>query len=257
MNIENNEILITGGGSGLGFALAKELIARGNKVLICDVSKEKVGNALKQIPGIRGMVCDLSKEENYPVLFRAALKELPGINMVINNAGICQELDYMQEIPKDLFSREIMVNFMAPLEMTRLFLPLLLERESSAIINIVSKCGVRPFYAIPLYSATKAGLSFFTEGLRNRLRHTLGKNRSVKIIEVYPPTIDSQMNAKWTGVKKVPPDIAARAILNGVLKNREIIWVSWNHVRVYWFITRWLIRILRFPGKYAKVIFQK
>jgi len=254
LNIRKNEILITGGGSGLGFALSKVLVELGNKVFICDVSADKVHNAVKSIPGLQGVACDLSKTENYLVLFEAALKALPEINIIINNAAVCQDLDFTQAIPEGCIKWEVMVNLMAPLELTCLFLPELFTREAAAIVNISSRSGVRPDYPIPIYSATKAGLSYFTEALRNRLRHILDKKNTVRIIEVYPPIIDTPMNAQWTNVKKKSPDIVALAIVEGIKMNREVIWGDWTHVRLYWFLTRWLIRIVRFPGKAIRVI---
>jgi uncharacterized oxidoreductase len=249
-------VLITGGASGLGLALTKQLVALNNKVFICDVNDENVSSAINSIPGLQGMVCDLGNEKNHRILFDTVLNLMPKVNIVINNAAICHEPDFTKIIPESFVRREIEVNLIAPLELTCFFLPLFFDRKEAAIVNISSACGVRPCYYIPLYSATKAGLSFFTESLRNRLRNLLGEKNTVKITEVYPPTMDTSMNSQWTAVKKVHPDIVARAILKGLEKNRQVIWFGWPHGRVYYFIIHWLIRFLRFPGKFVRLFFK-
>ncbi len=82
----------------------------------------------------------------------------------------------------------------------------------------------------------------------------MDKKNTVRIIEVYRPIIDTPMNAQWTNVKKKSPDIVAQAIVEGIKMNRKVIWVGWTHLRLYGFLTRWLIWIVRFPGKAIRSI---
>ena len=248
MNIFGNTVLITGGGGGLGLALAKAFVASQNTVIICDKSQESIDLALQDLEAVHGFVCDITDSQQRNDLFEKVCSRFPEINILINNAAICTEMDFIKPLPIGKIEAEINTNFTAPLDLIRLFLPLFLNKQSAAIINICSECGVRPFYPIPVYSGTKAGLVFFTESLRNRLKHQI-KNMSLLISEVYPPTLDTALNAQWHDIKKVSPDIFAQRILSGIQDHKTIIWHKFGEVRVFHIISRWLITLLRAPRK--------
>jgi len=251
MNISGNTILITGGSRGLGLALAKAFTTEQNTVILCDKNQESMDLALHTLESAHGYVCDISDSQQRNDLFEKVSSRFPEINMLINNAAICSEMDFTKPLPAGKIEAEITTNFTAPLDLTRLFLPLFLAKQSAAIINICSECGVRPFYPIPAYTGTKAGLVFFTESLRNRLKHQL-KDMNVLISEVYPPTMHTPMNEKWPDVKKVTPDIVARSILAGIQADKSVIWFKFGEVRVFHKISRWLIVLLRAPRKLGR-----
>jgi len=251
MNISGNTILITGGGGGLGLSLAKAFVASKNTVIVCDKSQESIDLALQDLEAVHGFVCDIADSRQRNNLFEKVCSRFPEINILINNAATCTEIDFTKPLPMGNIESEITTNFTAPLNLISLFLPLFLSKQSAAIINVCSECGVRPFYPIPVYSGTKAGLVFFTESLRNRLRHQI-KNMNLLISEVYPPVIDTAMNAQWHDIKKVSPDIVARSILTGIQSDKTIIWCRFCEVRVFHSITRWSITLLRAPRKLVR-----
>lgn len=250
-------MLIIGGASGLGFSLAKLFVEAESKVIICDLTIEKIEEAKKKLSGLEGFVANLAVREDRENLFKRVIRDFPEVSILINNAGICVQTDFTKEIPSDEFEKEIVINFIVPVEMIRLFLQDFLKKEKAAIINICSECGVQPFYPIPMYTGTKAGMAFFTEALRGRLKNQLhyqGKKMNILISEVYPPTLDTQMNDRWTNVKKVHPDVVAAIILKGIEANKTCIWAKHGEVRVYHFMSKCLIRFLRAPRKIIRSI---
>jgi uncharacterized oxidoreductase len=248
MNISGNTILITGGGGGLGLALAKAFVDSQNTVIICDKSQDNIDLALQKLEAVHGYVCDITDSQQRNDLFEKVCSRFPEINILINNAATCIQMDFTQPLPAGEIETEITTNITAPLELIRLFLPLFLNKQSAAIINICSECGVRPFYSLPVYTGTKAGLVFFTEALRSRLKHQI-KNMTLLISEVYPPTLDTALNAQWHDIKKISPDIFARSVLAGIQRDKAIIWGTTGEVRVFHSISRWLITLLRAPRK--------
>jgi uncharacterized oxidoreductase len=88
MNISNNTILITGGGSGIGLALAKEFLKHGNVVIICGRNANKLTKAKQQNPHLHTLACDVSDEKSISEMIKAIRKDYPNLNMLINNAGV-------------------------------------------------------------------------------------------------------------------------------------------------------------------------
>jgi len=251
MNLSGNTILITGGGKGLGLALAKAFAAEQNTVILCDNDRESLDQAVQHIEGSRGIVCDISDSRQRGELFEEISSRFPETNILVNNAATCMQLDFSKPVPAGKIETEITTNLTAPVDLIRLFLPQFLEKPRAAILNICSECGIRPFYSIPVYSGSKAGLVFFTESLRNRLRHQLG-NTNLLIAEVYPPTIDTHLNAQWPNVKKVSPDIVAERILEGMRRDNAVIWTKHGEVRIMHTLSRWLTSLLRAPRKLVR-----
>lgn len=95
MQITNNTILITGGSSGIGLAIAEEFLKVGNEVLICGRRENKLSEAKEKFPLLHTKVCDVSKRSEREELFRWATAQFPKINMLVNNAGIQKEVDFL------------------------------------------------------------------------------------------------------------------------------------------------------------------
>jgi uncharacterized oxidoreductase len=93
MKLSGNTILITGGGSGIGLALARELRALGNEVIICGRREHKLIEAQKNIPGLHIKVCDVASAEDREALFTWATREFPELNVLINNAAVQSDAD--------------------------------------------------------------------------------------------------------------------------------------------------------------------
>ncbi|MCR6642350.1 MAG: SDR family NAD(P)-dependent oxidoreductase [Sporocytophaga sp.] len=181
-------VLITGGSSGVGLQLAKELTHRGCKVLICGRTLEKLQQVQKEIPGIDIFQCDLSKIKDCNDLCNHVIANYPGLNILINNAAIVNKIDFRTDesaLPKAV--EEFNINIMAPIRLTKALLPVVERNMRPQIINISTGLIYAPREIYPYYNATKAALHSFTQVLRMQLR----KSSPVKITEVLLPVVDT------------------------------------------------------------------
>jgi uncharacterized oxidoreductase len=189
MNISNNTILITGGATGIGFALAESLIEAGNKIIICGRREDRLKEAKARLPAIYTRVCDVSKETERKALFSWVKSEFPKLNILVNNAGVQKMVD-LTKGTADLKGREneISTNLEGPIYLAAHFIPLLTLRSRAAIINISSGLGFIPIAAMLIYCATKAAIHSFTVSLRYQLKDT-----SIKVFEIIPPMVDTEL----------------------------------------------------------------
>ncbi len=189
MNTSNNTILITGGTSGIGFELARQLIQLGNTVIVTGRDPAMLAAAQNKLPQVHGMQSDVSDPHAIALLFEQVTRDFPKLNMVINNAGIMRKIN-LHDRAGDLedITREIETNLSGPIRMVKQFLPQLKSQETAAIMNVSSGLAFVPFPISPVYSATKAGLHSFTECLRVQL-----KNTRIKVFELAPPATDTPL----------------------------------------------------------------
>jgi len=188
MKLSDNKILITGGGSGIGYAMAERFVAEGNTVIICGRREETLKEAAEKLPSIITRQCDLSNEDERVKLFEWISAEHGDLNVLVNNAGI---QNWMLVTDEDFFSRaknEITTNIEAPIHLTSLFLKL---KSLQTIMNVTSGLSFVPFTKVPVYSATKAFFHSFTVSLRFLL-----KSSNVEVIEVIPPALNTDLGGK-------------------------------------------------------------
>ena len=88
MKLSGNTILITGGASGIGFALAERFAAAGSKVIVCGRREDQLEKARSEIPGLHTIQCDVSEESQRTALVKRVTREFPQLNVLVNNAGI-------------------------------------------------------------------------------------------------------------------------------------------------------------------------
>ena len=189
MKTSGNTVLITGGATGIGFALAEAFVNAGNKVLICGRRRAKLEEAEAKLPQIRVRQCDLSRTEDHESLYSWVKDESEDLNILVNNAGIQRAVDMREGAPDLLRGEdEVRVNFVAPIHLSAYFAPLLMDKNEAAIINVSSGLAFVPIAAMPVYCATKAGIHMFTVSLRHQLRGT-----SVKVFEIAPPAVDTEL----------------------------------------------------------------
>ncbi len=165
MDISGNTLLITGGATGIGYALAEAFLAAGNEVIICGRREDKLIEAQKKHPEFHIRACDLAKEEDRKTLVDWITANFPHLNMLVNNAGIQRDIDFTKGI-SEYFSggNEIKINLEAPIVLTGMLIPHLTGKKGAAIINVTSGLGFIPAARVPVYSATKAGMHAFHNG---------------------------------------------------------------------------------------------
>jgi uncharacterized oxidoreductase len=188
MDLASNTILITGGASGIGLALAERFLRAGSTVIVCGRRAEKLREAQEAHPGLRTRVCDVAEEAGRRALFAWAVGEYPGLNVLVNNAGIQRRIELTEPEEWSESRREIAINLEAPLHLAALFLPHLLRQERPAIVNVTSGLAFVPLANVPIYCATKAALHSFTLSLRHQLAGT-----PVEVIEIVPPAVDTDL----------------------------------------------------------------
>jgi uncharacterized oxidoreductase len=190
MNLSSNTILITGGATGIGFELAKQLAAKNNIVIICGRREEKLIQAKTLLPNVIIYKCDISQNEERRKLFQFCLNNHSAINILINNAGMQREINFLKGEESYLAGdNEVLINLDACFHLTAMFTPYFVNQKQAAIINVTSGLGIVPLIITPIYSATKAALRSFTISLRKQLEKT-----SIKVFEIIPPIVDTDLD---------------------------------------------------------------
>lgn len=188
MNISNNTILITGGGAGIGLALAERFHAAGNTVLICGRDAAKLTDAANRLPGLRTLVCDVAKPAERERLFAWATAECPALNVLLNNAGIQREVQLGEDSESwETRATEIAINLEAPIHLSALFGRHLQQQAAPVIMNVSSGLAFTPLARVPIYCATKAAIHSYTQSLRHQMAGT------VAVIEIVPPAVHTSL----------------------------------------------------------------
>jgi uncharacterized oxidoreductase len=189
LNLSNNTVLITGGTSGIGFELVKQLSALNNTILITGRDQTKLDRTQKQFPKIHTFQSDVSDPQAIHSLFDKVTKQFPELNILINNAGIMRTIN-LHDAGSDLqdITKEIDINLNGPIRMVKKFLPHLKTKQAAAIMNVTSGLAFVPLPTSPVYCATKAGLRSFTQSLRVQL-----KNTKIKVFELAPPATQTEL----------------------------------------------------------------
>ena len=209
MKPSGHVVLVTGGGTGIGLALARKFLAAGNRVIIVGRTAEKLAAAATASPALETCVADVSVAADREKLVAA----FPDTTILINNAGIQNIAPVLDSTPEDI-EHELHVNFLAPVLLTRAFLPNLLKQESAAVINVSSGLALVPKQTAPMYCASKAALHRFSTTLRWQLEGT-----PVKVFEILPPVVDTAMTA-GRGRAKISPDQLADEFWQGFQHDR-------------------------------------
>ncbi len=190
MKISGNAVLITGGATGIGFSLAAELLQADNTVIVCGRRESSLKEAKQKLPQLHIKVCDVSKEQQRTELVRWVTSDFNDVNILVNNAGIQRMINFKTgKSNRSPDEDEIDINFKAPVHLCELFIPRLMEKKTSAIVNVSSGLGFCPLAMMPVYCATKAAIHSFTVSLRHQLRST-----PVKVFEIIPPIVDTELD---------------------------------------------------------------
>lgn len=190
METSGNTVLITGGATGIGYAMAEAFLEARNEVIICGRRKERLLEAQKKHPDLQIKVCNVTDEADRRTLVEWTTTNFSNVNILINNAGVQRDIDFTKGIAEFLAGEnEIRINLEAPIVLSGLFVPYLTGKKDAAIVNVSSGLGFVPAARMPVYSATKAGMHAFSMALRQQLLK-LG----IKVFEVVPPAVDTELN---------------------------------------------------------------
>ena len=214
MKQTNNTVLITGGSSGIGLALAKALLHKGNTVIICGRDSAKLERVARDVPGLVAIHCDITNEEDIRQMITRITHEYGELSMLINNAGVATPYDFLQDGEGfQPIEQEVTTNILGTIKVTKLALPLLTKQAEAAIVILSSAVAYVPLSTHPVYSATKSALHSLSQSLRQQVART-----SVKVFEVLPPTVDTEGAKSFHGAK-LSPDVVVQAVLKGLERN--------------------------------------
>ncbi len=213
MQLTDHTILVTGGSSGIGLALAERFQREGNEVVICGRRPEALQAARAKVPGLHTVVADTGSEASRVSLWTEVVERFPKVDVLVNNAGIQRRVDVQESEPWESLREEIGVNLEGPIHLSLLAIPHLREQARPAILNVSSGLAFAPAAYVPIYCATKAALHSFTLSLRHQLRRT-----PIEVIEVIPPAV--QTNLGGSHDFGAPLDAYADSVIAG-LKAQE------------------------------------
>jgi uncharacterized oxidoreductase len=188
VKISGNTILITGGGSGIGRALAEALLAKGNTVIIAGRRESLLKEVVAANPGMHFLTLDVADPDNIRSFAEEATSQFPGLNVLINNAGIMKAED-ITSAPNYLSTAEetVVINLLGPIRLTAALLPHIQQQANSAIVTMSSGLAFVPMAMTPTYSATKAAIHSYSISLRHQLQG------STEVIEIAPPYVQTEL----------------------------------------------------------------
>ncbi len=241
--------LVTGASSGIGEALAKELAHAGYDLTLVarrEVELKRVVASLPNGAKTQVIVADLADLDAASGILVRAEEGLGTLDVLVNNAGI-QIVEATEEVSIDRSEALLRLNVLAPLRLTRLALPGMLERGRGTIVDIASLAALAPTPGMFHYSASKAALAAASECLRAEV-----KRRGVHVVTVYPGPVSTAMATAaidrydkdpTVGMPVGRADVLARLVVAAVRrkKSRVIYPRAYALARMFPGITRWVM----------------
>jgi uncharacterized oxidoreductase len=216
MEYKHKTILITGGATGIGYALATRLVAADNKVIICGRREDKLAQARESSPHLEVLKCDVSNERERVSLYQRAVELFPEVSVLINNAGIQNRPAPLTQLQNwEEHRRELATNIEAPMHLSMLFVHHFLKKPEAAIMNVSSGLAFSPLSFMPTYCATKAALHSFSLSLRHQLRET-----GIRVVEIIPPKVNTDLGGVGLHDDGAPLDEYADSAFAAIVEGR-------------------------------------
>jgi uncharacterized oxidoreductase len=240
MKLTKRTILLTGGGTGIGRALARELASKGNTVLVCGRRLQMLEETAATSERLHPYACDLTRSEDMQDMLAAIDRDGHRVDTLISNAAILGFESLAGGLDLATAKTMIEANLFGPIELTQRMLDRLRATHDPAIVIVGSPAGIGPLANTPIYATSKAGLHAYTLCLRHHLEG------QVRVIEVFPPVVDTEMLAekKW---KKMSADECARRIIRGIENGDEEVWIGVSKMFRF-------LRLVLPPGRLFQVV---
>ncbi|MGH8336475.1 MAG: SDR family oxidoreductase, partial [Gammaproteobacteria bacterium] len=162
-------VLITAGASGIGKEIARAFAATGAKVCVCDIDAKALETAAKEIPGLKTIVCDVSKRQDIERMVAGAVEALGGLDVLVNNAGISGPTAPVETVDPDKWEAVMAVDVIGTFHVTRLSIPHLKKSPAGSIIVMSSLGGRFGYPNRSAYCTAKMGLIGFAKTLSREL----------------------------------------------------------------------------------------
>jgi 3-oxoacyl-[acyl-carrier protein] reductase len=209
--------VITGGGSGIGLAMARIFAAAGYSVLITGRDAKRLQKAAADIPAdknqVTGIPCDVRDSASVEKLFLEVGKHHSTIDVLINNAGVAHSLAPVDQLSIETWREVIDTNLTGTFLVTRAALPLM--RAGGTIVNNLSVAALQPFAGMAAYNASKFGALGFTHALREDLR-----KRGIRVLALLPGATNTEIWSQfWPDAPKekmISAETVAQAVLHAV-----------------------------------------
>jgi meso-butanediol dehydrogenase / (S,S)-butanediol dehydrogenase / diacetyl reductase len=238
MRLTDRTAIVTGGGSGIGRAIAHRFAAEGAGVVVADLVAERAETVAAELDRAHAAHADVTSAGDVEQLVRTAAEALGRVDILVNNAGF-GDADDVLEIDEEAWDREVAINLKSAFLCSRSVLPGMIERGSGAIVNIASVNGMA-FFANEAYSAAKAGMISLTRSMAVRYGH-----HGVRVNAIAPGTIRTPLwqeriekepaiferLVRWYPLGRVgePDDVARAAVF---LASEDAAWITGEVLRV-------------------------
>lgn len=222
MKLENSNVLITGGASGIGKIMGRIALEKGAACLVIwDINPASIEAAkaeLGKLGKVAGFVADVSDNDAVMDAYAKTIAECGEIDIVINNAGIVTSNKTFDKQTPEEITRTININTIAPMLVARAFLPDMLRRNRGHICNITSAGGMLGNPRMSVYGASKWGAIGWSESMRIELQSS---KSNVHVTTVAPYYINTGM---FDGVKSsvfpiLEPEYVAKKVMKAIRKN--------------------------------------
>lgn len=190
MQVSHNTVLITGGGSGIGRALAETFHAVGNQVIIAGRRQDLLDEVVAANPGMAAATLDIESAHDIKQFAARLLVDFPALNVVIHNAGIMRS-EKLLDGQSDDAAATVAINLMGPIYLNAALLPHLAALADATIMTVSSGLAFMPLALNPTYCASKAAIHSYTQSLRYQLKAT-----HVKVLELVPPYVQTGLTGQ-------------------------------------------------------------
>jgi 3-dehydrosphinganine reductase len=240
---QNKLVIVTGGSSGIGRALARQLAEADAHVWIWARRESLLQETLSTL-GRSGkhayQVVDVREQKQVEAALDRIRREAGVPDIIINNAGITHP-QYIEKIPLEVFEEINKINYMGTVYVTQLALPDMLARGSGHIVNVSSTAGFIGAFGFGAYGPTKFAVRGYSDVLRSEMKY-----RGIRVSIIFPPDTDTPMMKAENEIKPfetkeisgsagmLSADAVAEAALKGISRNQYLILPGFNNRLFFW-----------------------
>lgn len=218
MRLTERRVLITGGGSGIGLAIAR-ILEPGNRVVIAGRDAGRLEAARATDPRLLARRLDVTSEQDAREAIAWMEEDLGGLDLLVNSAGVFRSGPFDDPDAERTTMEDVEINLLGTIRMTRLALPLLRRSDDGAVVLVSSALALVASPRMAVYAATKAGIHSLARSLRAEL------HGEVKVFDVLPPWVESELSSAIRGAK-ITPDRVAHEVVEGLRRDRSEIRVG-------------------------------